>query len=237
MIATALNWSANSRYTSWKLDDNITISAGGSSNSGTYHATDGWKIYESDGGKVTFTANNGAEMSSITLTFKSTGSYGCLKYSSTQLSSGTAFSIPSGKESSIYFNANHYSGSNKGQVGISKFSVTYKGNVTTYTDHLTACCTPLDAPANVTVTEQTTNSLSFSWEAVTGATGYEYKLSTATDWTSTTENSATISGLEAGTEYTIQVRATTDNTGDYCEKGTIAEKSEKTVTWLTEVLM
>ena len=92
--------------------------------------------------------------------------------------------------------------------------------VTCLSDYLTACCTPL-VVTGLEVTEQTTNSLTFSWNGVADAIGYGYKLSTADEWTPTTGTSATISGLEAGTEYTIQVRAI--GTGNYCATGTIAE--------------
>ena len=127
---------------------------------------------------------------------------------------------------SSYPGDNRFAAYTQNQDNTSWVSPYLKSGGLTYTDYLTACCTPL-VVTGLEVTAQTTNSLTFSWETVTGATGYEYKLSTADNWTTTTETSATISGLEAATEYTIQVRAT-DNTGTYCAAGTIAEVTEMT---------
>ena len=72
---------------------------------------------------------------------------------------------------------------------------------------------PLDMPANLMADEETVTSITVSWDAVTGASGYrvEYKVLSDTaykvyagDLQATT---ATISGLEPGTLYMIRVTA------------------------------
>lgn len=69
----------------------------------------------------------------------------------------------------------------------------------------------LEAPAGLTLSETTTSSLTFVWEAVEGAVGYTYKYKDAdgkiyiTD--DTEQTTATITGLSAGKEYFFAVRA------------------------------
>ena len=65
-------------------------------------------------------------------------------------------------------------------------------------------------PFNLTATT-TTSSASLSWSAISGAASYniQYRLSSATTWTTTTSaiNSLTLSNLSANTGYTYQVQA------------------------------
>ena len=59
----------------------------------------------------------------------------------------------------------------------------------------------------VSVSSLTQNSAYISWPAADRAATYEYKLSTATVWTSTGSNRfATVIGLSPSTQYTIEVR-------------------------------
>lgn len=69
----------------------------------------------------------------------------------------------------------------------------------------------LEAPAGLTISEATTSSLTFVWEAVEGAVGYTYKYKDADGKLYVTEDteqtSATMAGLSAGKEYFFAVRA------------------------------
>ena len=66
-------------------------------------------------------------------------------------------------------------------------------------------------PSSLTAGSITTTSASLSWAAVTGAVSYnlQYKVSTATTWTTvnTTATSYALSGLTAATSYQFQVQA------------------------------
>ena len=70
------------------------------------------------------------------------------------------------------------------------------------------------APSTPTITNVTDVAAMASWTAVADATGYQYVVmqgSTDADWTgatSTSTTSATLSGLTAGTNYTLYVRST-----------------------------
>lgn len=63
--------------------------------------------------------------------------------------------------------------------------------------------------STVTCTEQTANSLTFSWTAVEHASGYEIYFNNVSKGTVTT-TSYTATGLSASTEYTIAVKAAGD---------------------------
>jgi peptidoglycan hydrolase-like protein with peptidoglycan-binding domain len=53
-------------------------------------------------------------------------------------------------------------------------------------------------------------SISISWSAVTGATGYEYSLDGGHSWSKpTTHRSVTVAGLQNGHAYSVRVRALT----------------------------
>lgn len=73
--------------------------------------------------------------------------------------------------------------------------------------------TKLTAPANLISTEQTASSLTFTWDAVENANGYQVSLDGGNNWETTqTETTYTWSGLEAGTTYTLYVKAIGDGT-------------------------
>jgi hypothetical protein len=81
---------------------------------------------------------------------------------------------------------------------------------------VTTLVQPPSIPANVTSTARTANSVTLTWDAAVGATGYELQYKKATDSTWTTASypggtSATVAGLTANTDYNFRVQAT--NTG------------------------
>ncbi len=69
----------------------------------------------------------------------------------------------------------------------------------------------LTVPSGVTLQSFTSNSLTFSWNAVPGAASYSYKLANNSGVTlqqsSTTQTSVTISSLDKGTTYKFAVQA------------------------------
>ena len=71
------------------------------------------------------------------------------------------------------------------------------------------------APKSLKNTKATTNALTFSWGAVTGAAGYQLQYTAdGKTWKSlanTTATSATVTGLANGTKYTVRVRAYVKN--------------------------
>ena len=94
------------------------------------------------------------------------------------------------------------------------------GGSTTYYISVPNCCTELAAPANPGETPNSTGAV-LTWDAVTGATGYEVKIDGG-EWTSTgngTTTGYTITGKDCGgTSVSWQVRATGDGSTN-CAKG------------------
>lgn len=100
-----------------------------------------------------------------------------------------------------------------------KYCEVFKGG-TTYSAYSTTCCNQLAAPANPGETPNSTGAV-LTWDAVTGATGYEVKIDGG-EWTSTgngTTTGYTITGKTCGgTSVSWQVRATGDGSTN-CAKG------------------
>ena len=70
---------------------------------------------------------------------------------------------------------------------------------------------PLAKPANLTCSAQTDNSLTFTWNGVADASGYQVSLDGGSNWETTqTETTYTWEGLSAGTTYTLYVKAIGD---------------------------
>lgn len=103
-------------------------------------------------------------------------------------------------------------------------------------------CDAMDAPV-VTYTSSTSNSLTFSWNAIAGATGYNLYLYYNTDGTShaanddmanTTECSYTFSDLEVGHTYAYTIQAQSAIHTCFTEThGTATVVKPYTITWST----
>lgn len=72
---------------------------------------------------------------------------------------------------------------------------------------------PLTAPKNLSCTKQTANSLTFSWDAVANASGYQVSVDGGSTYGATqTETTYTWTGLTASTTKTLYVKAIGDGT-------------------------
>ena len=93
--------------------------------------------------------------------------------------------------------------------------------------------TPMGVPTNIRETADSTSSITWSWNAVTGATSYEYQVrqSGTTSWgssQSTTGTSGSSSSLSSDTTYEIQVRSV---------KGTAVSAWSSPVTGTTDAVV
>lgn len=109
-------------YTSFKLDDNITISTTGEANCGGIFgsATHDWRLYQNRGGNVIVSAADGYELKSVKFTF-TVNSNGTLIDSNNKAISSAASTKVSGK--SVTFTVG--GSGTSGQIRITAFEVVY----------------------------------------------------------------------------------------------------------------
>ena len=69
----------------------------------------------------------------------------------------------------------------------------------------------LDAPVITLNPNGSAKTITATWDAVPHASGYKYKINTQSEYTETTETTATFTGLTVGTTYTVSVIAVGDN--------------------------
>lgn len=120
--ATDNSWASGTKYTSMSLGNYINCSMSTSTYTGTYHSTDGWKVYETDSGTFTISASNNAELSYVTIEWASAKNNGCLKQGSNTFASNTRTAVSG---TSLVFTASHSSGTKVGQVGIKTIRVEF----------------------------------------------------------------------------------------------------------------
>lgn len=117
--ASAHSWNNGEQYETVTLDENVTATATGTTNTGKYYSNDNsWRIYNSEGGYLTISVSNGGSLTSATISFGNS----TLSYDDDDITSGTAVSL---SESSASF----YAG---GKTYIFSISVDYNVPFTTY---------------------------------------------------------------------------------------------------------
>ena len=150
--AATNGWSDGVKYTSLVLDDNISISAIGSSNTGKYYKTDNsWRFYSSETAKLKVTASEGATLTTVTLTFtgKSSSEPATVKYNGTEIKTDESVSVSG---STVEFDVTG------GQARVSAIAVVYTTGSSTsyYTSHPVAPTT-----ATITLSEACKDADSF----------------------------------------------------------------------------
>ncbi|MDY5076445.1 MAG: bacterial Ig-like domain-containing protein [Paludibacteraceae bacterium] len=128
-LVKELNWTVSAEqkvkcYKSFKLDENITVSTSGKDNCGSVWGTTNrdWRLYQKQKGDVTITAAEGYSINSITLTYGNKDG-GILLNGTTTCKSATAITV---NDNNITLTVgNSTNNATKGQVRITKFSVTY----------------------------------------------------------------------------------------------------------------
>ena len=165
-IAAANNWANGTKYTSFSLDDNITISCTGGGNTGKYYTTgQSWRLYQNESPKLYVTAADGFLLNSITVTY-TVENTGILVYNNTNVSSSATVSVSG---SSAEFSVGNTGTATNGQVRITAISVTYSSasSVTveepTLTDEFTFWPVMNDpASAEVTITPASGNTVRYT---------------------------------------------------------------------------
>lgn len=123
-IATANSWVSGTIYSSFQLDENITVTASAGNNNGKYWEASGgkqYRLFQSESGTMTISAPDGYEIQSITLTFNYQET-GILMYGDTQVTSGTAVEV---NAQSATFTVSQTDSSKHGKIFITSFVVVY----------------------------------------------------------------------------------------------------------------
>ena len=120
--AESHSWENSKQYLTISLDENITFTASGNSNTGKYY-TNGydWRFYQTESAKLIVTSTANTFIKSITLTFNP-GSNGTLSFNSNSITSGTALSLNAQYAS---FDISASSGTS-GQIKFTSLEVVYE---------------------------------------------------------------------------------------------------------------
>lgn len=116
-------------YTSFSLDDIITISTTGSANCGSVwgNSNSDWRLYQNKSGNIKISVANGYTLKSVKLIFTVSNS-GALYNGSTKITSNTSQSVTG---SEITWTVGNTGSATNGQVRITSFSVTYESSLLT----------------------------------------------------------------------------------------------------------
>ena len=116
-------WAQQAQQKAFNLDDNISVSIAGGTNSGKYYADGGIRIYATDqpAGSITITAAEGYTIKSISFTLATNGTYAFLQLDGVTVTNGQVVEI---NAASATFNTVK-NGSNGKQVRIAEITVVY----------------------------------------------------------------------------------------------------------------
>ena len=121
-IATANNWADATKYTSFNLDENISVSASGGNNTGKYYNNGtNWRIYQGESGTVTITAASGYTIKTVTITY-TVSNTGVMVVGDQQVASGAENTV---NASTFTFTVGNTGTATNGQVRVSAISIVY----------------------------------------------------------------------------------------------------------------
>ena len=124
-IASAKGWTNGTKYSSFNLDEVITIAATGNSNTGKYYTSGNeWRIYQTENPKVQISAAEGYTIKTVKITYNVSNT-GVLKLNGSNIASGTAVSV---NVSSVEFNVGNTGTATNGQVKVTAIEVVYQKN-------------------------------------------------------------------------------------------------------------
>ena len=158
--ATANSWINGTQYNTVNIDDNITAIASGDGNTGKYYTTGtNWRLYYSENATLTIEAKDGIIINSLKITYVSEKN-GVLLNNGEQIFSGEECIV---NAESVQFKTGLSSGTESGQVRITKMEVTYTttvqaDDIVTYSNYSTTC---VPAPKLVSIA-QTAGQIEFT---------------------------------------------------------------------------
>ena len=121
--ASSNEWVNGTKYPIVKVDENITASASGGSDTGKYYTSgNNWRLYQSESATLTISAAEGCTISSIKITYNASNN-GTLIYNDSKLSSPA--SIVNVNSNSVTLAVGNTGSATNGQARITEIEVTY----------------------------------------------------------------------------------------------------------------
>ena len=135
--ATANSWVDATQYLSVTIDENITATATGGSNTGKYYNNgNNWRLYQNESPTLTIAATEGVTISTVAVTY-TVNNTGVLTLGGANVESKAISEV---NASSITFGVGNTGSAANGQVRITDIAVVYtSGAVATYSDYSTTC--------------------------------------------------------------------------------------------------
>lgn len=124
-IADANSWSNSEQYKTINLDDVITATATGESNTGKYYTSgNNWRIYQNETPSLTISASDGYTIKTVKITY-SISNTGILTHNGSNITSGTEVTV---NAASISFGVGNTGTATNGQVRVTAIEVVYQAN-------------------------------------------------------------------------------------------------------------
>ena len=117
------SWTSGTKYTQLGVDDNITITVTGGTNTGKYYSSNqSWRLYQNESATIKFESNNGYTISSVKITYTNSNS-GTLKLNGSNVASATAVSV---NANTVTFNVGNTGSGTNGNIQITEIEVVYE---------------------------------------------------------------------------------------------------------------
>lgn len=124
-LADANSWNDAKKYTTVNLDEIITASVSGGSNTGKYYVNgENWRIYQNENPSLTISAVSGYTIKTVKITY-TVSNTGTLTYNSSNITSGTVVNV---NAASIAFGVGNTGSAANGQVRVTAIEVVYQKN-------------------------------------------------------------------------------------------------------------
>ena len=138
--ADANSWNNSTKYSFVTIDENITATATGTSNTGKYYTSgENWRIYQNESPTLVIAAGDGCEIKTVKVTY-SVSNTGVLTYDGSNLPSDEEVEI---NATSATFGVGNTGSATNGQVRITAIEVTYTkpggGSTTETTGYVSKC--------------------------------------------------------------------------------------------------
>ena len=123
--ATTNGWKDATQYKTLKMDDNVSITVAGGSNTGKYYNNgNNWRMYQNESPKITLTATNGNLLKTVKFTYAAEKTGILVDASKAQVKSGTVYTFAD-EVTTYTFGVGNTGTATNGQVRFTEITVVY----------------------------------------------------------------------------------------------------------------